>query len=164
MQQAKENKMNKIVVSMVLALLSAISLAEESEFDAKKFASEYFQAFVATQRPNAKAEDVEKYLSFLKDDVGHQHIPFDTDDSRMPDGKARMRKGMTYYLASHDKYKAELLDVFAFGKDGVAIRYKQAAGGVHPDSGKYNSYSNERLEILELEGGKVAVIRIYSVQ
>ncbi|SDK10753.1 hypothetical protein SAMN05216212_1495 [Microbulbifer yueqingensis] len=149
---------------MVVVLLSATSSAKESEFDAKKFANEYFQAFVATQRPNAKPEDIENYLSLLKDDVGSQHIPFDTDDSRMPDGKARIRKGMTYYLASRDKYKAELIDIVSFGKSGVALRYKQEASGVHPDSGKYNSYSNQRLEVLELEDGKVAVIRIYNVE
>ena len=144
--------------------LSVTSAAKEPEFEAERFAHKYFQAFVATQRPNAKPEDIENYLALLKDDVGSQHIPFDTDDSRKPDGKARMRKGMTYYLASHDKYKAELLDIVSFGKDGVALRYKQEAGGVHPDSGKYSSYSDQKLEVLELEDGKVAVIPIYNVE
>ncbi|MFI2812465.1 MULTISPECIES: nuclear transport factor 2 family protein [Microbulbifer] len=156
--------MNKVFLFIVAVLLSAVSSAKEPEFDAEKFANEYFQAFVATQAPDAKPEDIENYLSLLKDDVGSQHIPFDTDDSRKPDGKVRMRKGMTYYLGSHDKYKAELLDVVTFGKNGMAIRYTQEASGVHPDNGKYNSYSNQLLVVLEVEEGKVGVIRIYNVQ
>ncbi|WP_237058450.1 nuclear transport factor 2 family protein [Microbulbifer sediminum] len=156
--------MNKMFLFIALTLSTIASSAQETEFDAEKFANEYFQAFVATQRPNAKPEDIENYLSLLKDDVGHQHIPFDTDDSRSPDAKDRMRKGMTYYLASHDKYEAELIEVLSFGKNGVALRYNQEASGVHPDNGKRNSYTNHKLEILEIEEGKVAVIRIYDVQ
>lgn len=49
---------------------------------------------VATQAPEATTQDLENYLALLTDDVGHSHLPYVTDDSREPDGKQAMRKGI----------------------------------------------------------------------
>jgi hypothetical protein len=61
---------------------------------------QYFTAWSATQSPTAKLTDIDNYLSLLKDNIGHQHLPYDADDSREEDGKNAMRKGMQFYLGS----------------------------------------------------------------
>lgn len=142
-------------------LFSASSSAEQAKPDLKAFAQLYFDRMTATQMPNADTVALESYLSLLTDDVGHSHLPWVTDDSRLPTGKADMRKGMTFYLGAHDKYEAELLDVFTFNDSAVAIRYKNYAKGIHPQNNQPIEYSQVMMEVLELEDGKVAVIRKY---
>ena len=63
----------------------------------------------ATQAPNAGAKELEAYLALLTDDIGNQHIPYQPDDSRIPDGKKQMRKGMSFYLGAHTLLKAHCL-------------------------------------------------------
>lgn len=116
---------------------------------------------VATQAPNATKTDLENYLSLLTDDIGHSHLPWVTDDSRLPDGKDTMRKGMLFYLAAHTEYNAELLNVFVFNHSAIAIRYKNSVKGIHPESKKPIVYTQTMMEVLEMENGKVAVIRKY---
>ena len=145
---------------LISALLFATSTIAE-DIDLKKFAQNYFDAMVATQSPDATSIDLENYLDLLVDDVGHSHLPWVTDDSRLPDGKAAMRKGMTFYLGAHTEYTAELIDVFTFNNSAIAIRYKNSAKGVHPENKQANSYSQTMMEVLEIEEGKVAVIRKY---
>lgn len=72
-----------------------------------------------------------------------------------------MRKGMTYYLGSHTEYKAELLNMFIFNDSAIAIRYKHSAKGIHPDNKKYLEYTSIMMEVLEIENGKVGMIRKY---
>lgn len=153
--------MNRIV-SFFLILLSTTSvMAKDADIDLKAFAHDYFYTMVATQAPEASEKDLEKFLALLVDDVGHSHLPWVTDDSRMPDGKKAMRKGMTFYLGAHTEYKAELLDVFTFNHSAVAIRYKKYAKGVHPQNNQPIEYRQVMMEVLEIENGKVAVIRKY---
>jgi hypothetical protein len=64
---------------------------------------------------------------------GHQHLPYDSDDTRSPEGKNNMREGMSHYLGAHTEYTGELI-----------------------------SDSYRTLEVLEIENGKVSVIRKYS--
>jgi len=116
---------------------------------------------VATQAPNATETALEEYLSLLHDDVGHSHLPWVVDDSRLPDGKAAMRKGMLFYLGAHSEFSAELLDVFTFNNSAIAIRYKKTAKGIHPQSKQPIAYTETMMEVLEIENGKVAVIRKY---
>ncbi len=125
------------------------------------FAHRYFNAMVKTQQPSAKPTDLEAYLALLTDDVGHSHLPWQTDDTRAKDGKAQMRKGMTFYLGSHTQYEAKLLNVFAFNDSAVAIRYRHHAKGIHPQNQQTVEYTKTMMEVLELENGKVAVIRKY---
>lgn len=148
------------LATVVLAVAFTLSSHAKS-FDMKAFAQQYFDAMVATQQPNASTKELEAYLSLLADDVGHSHLPWVTDDSRLPDGKAAMRKGMTYYLGNHTAYQAELLDVFVFNDSAIAIRYRHQAEGVHPDNNQFMKYDDVMMEVLELEQQKVAVIRKY---
>lgn len=71
---------------------------DEEEARNQGFAKAYFEAWTRSQRPGATEADLENYLSFLSEDVGHQHLPYDVDDERVDDGKENMRKGMRYYL------------------------------------------------------------------
>ena len=160
-----------LVLIICLSVLSmpAVSVLESVErISAVKppvkpdaFAREYFAAFKATQLPGATKDNLEQYLALLHDDVGYAHLPWVPDDARLPDGKQAMREGMTFYLDSHTEYEAELLDVFAFGEVAIAIRYRHKAKGVHPQNNQLIEYDSVLMEILEMEEGKVAVIRKY---
>lgn len=135
--------------------------AEANRIDLKAFAQLYFDKMVATQSPDATKVDLENYLALLADDVGHTHLPWVTDDSRLPDGKQAMREGMTFYLGANTEYQAELLDVFIFNDSAIAIRYKHHAKGIHPQTKQLNEYTKTMMEVLEMEGDKVGVIRKY---
>ena len=141
-----------------LTFLSASTLADDFDYDA--FVKAYFDAQVMTQQPNATKEDLEHYLSFLTDDIGNQHFPNAPDDSREPDGKEMMRKGMSRYLGVHTEYKAEIID-YQYGYNAVSIKHKFSAKGKRSDGSDF-SYSKVALDVLELENGKVSVIRRYS--
>jgi hypothetical protein len=145
---------------LILSFTFVLSVSA-SEIDLDKFARTYFKAMVATQAPNATKDDLENYFSLLTDDVGHSHLPWVTDDSRLPDGKEAMRKGMLFYLGAHTEYNAELLDVFIFNNSAIAIRYKNSAKGIHPESKQPLAYTQTMMEVLEMENGKVAIIRKY---
>ncbi len=145
-----------------LLLLCSVSIfADENKLNLDDFAQNYFQKMIATQAPNATEDDLENYLALLADDVGHTHLPWDTDDSRLPDGKEAMREGMTFYLGAHTEYNAQLLDVFIFNSSAIAIRYQHSAKGIHPQNKQAIEYTNTMMEVLELEGDKVAIIRKY---
>lgn len=152
--------MKKLVLALVgfVAVYHAHLVADD--FDYGAFVKTYYQAQVATQQPNATEKDLEHYLSFLTEDVGNQHFPNSPDDSREPDGKALMRKGMTRYLGGHTEYKAELIS-YEFGYNVVAIKHKFSAKGKRADGSEFG-YAKTALDVLELENGKVSVIRRYS--
>jgi len=153
--------MIKCLFLLVSLAFSALSVAKDATIDLNKFAHNYFEKMVATQAPSATTKELESYLALLTDDVGHSHLPWETDDARLPDGKQAMRKGMTFYLGAHTHYQAELLDVFTFNQSAIAIRYKNAAKGIHPQNNQAIAYSQVMMEVLEIEDGKVAVIRKY---
>ncbi|MCL1051780.1 nuclear transport factor 2 family protein [Shewanella abyssi] len=148
-----------IAVFSLLAINSAQAQSSQSEME--QIAQHYFEAMVASQAPNATDKELENYLALLTDDVGHQHLPYQTDDSRAADGKQSMRKGMTFYLGAHTEYKAELLNLFTFNDSAIAIRYRHSAKGIHPQTKQENSYTSIMMEVLEIEDEKVAVIRKY---
>ena len=152
----------RLIIVLLLSLLAIPSVFAKAEsINLKAFATDYYNAMVASQAPNATTKELETYLSFLTDDVGHSHLPYVTDDSRLPDGKEAMRKGMTFYLGAHSEYNSELLNIFAFNDSAVAIRYTSNAKGIHPQNNQALEYSNVMMEVLEIENGKVAVIRKY---
>lgn len=151
--------MKKIFIYFAsVALFSTSTWADDFDYDA--FVKAYYHAEVMTQQPNATKEDLEHYLSFLTEDVGNQHFPNAPDDSREPNGKAMMRKGMSYYLGVHSEYQAELID-YQYGYNAVSIKHKFSAKGKRADGSGF-SYSKIALDVLELENGKVSVIRRYS--
>ncbi|MBB3167076.1 nuclear transport factor 2 family protein [Simiduia aestuariiviva] len=149
------------VCFMVSLLLSGPSMAEQADFDYEKFTQDYFAAWTNVQKPNATEEDLERYLSFLTDDVGYQHLPYSNDDSRTPEGKAALRKGMTYYLGIHTEYAARLTNQ-AYGHNVIMIEFDTEAKGVHPDNNQMLTFNHHSFEVLEIENGKVSVIRHYS--
>lgn len=153
--------MKKSLLIICWCLISTAALASEPKIDLTIFAQQYFDSMVATQAPNATEKELEHYLALLTDDIGHAHLPYVIDDSRHKDGKQKMRKGMRFYLGAHTQYRAELLDVFVFNDSAIAIRYKNSVEGLHPQSKQTISYSQTMMEVLEMEAGKVAVIRKY---
>lgn len=132
-----------------------------SDIDAAEFAKTYFEAWAGSQKPDATAQDLENYLALLTDDVGHQHLPYDPDDERLPDGKEAMREGMTYYLGAHTEYTGTLLEHMG-GQDVVIIRYDTHSKGVHPQTGDTIERRHVTIEVLEIEDGRVSVIRKYN--
>jgi hypothetical protein len=155
--------MKKWLLSVLFCTLSASgsASAHESKLDLTAFAQQYFDTLVATQAPDATAKELEKYLALLTDDVGSSHIPYQVDASRQSDGKQSMRKGMTFYLGAHKEYNSKLLNVFTFNETAIAIRYHNSAKGIHPQTQEPHAYSSIMMEVLEIEDGKVAVIRKY---
>lgn len=149
------------LATCVLFSLSAVSHAEKPTINYEKFVKTYFSAWQNVQKPNANTQDLEQYLALLTDDIGYQHLPYSNDDSRQPDGKQGMRKGMSYYLGVHTDYEAKLTN-YTFGHNVVVIEFKTSAKGIHPDNGQAIDYSNDVLEVLEIEDGKVSVIRHYN--
>tara|TARA_B110000211_G_scaffold230942_1_gene291535 strand:- start:505 stop:966 length:462 start_codon:yes stop_codon:yes gene_type:complete len=148
---------------LVLLLLFVTSFVARGEntFDLKAFAQHYYKTMTATQAPNAGTKELEAYLALLTDDVGSQHIPYQVDDSRTADGKELMRKGMSFYLGAHTHYESELLNTFIFNDSGFAIRYKNHAKGIHPQSKQPIEYTSVMMEVIEIENAKVAMIRKY---
>ena len=152
----------KIFLSLLLTLFASMPvLAEQEKFDAREFAQKYFDVWSSTQAPDASADDIEAYLSLLTDDVGHQHLPYDPDSARDPEGKNRMREGMTYYLGAHSEYRSSLDEVLV-GFDVVVIKYSSFVKAIHPQTDELIERSGEMVEVLELENDKVSVIRKYS--
>lgn len=135
--------------------------AQEQIFDYEKFTQDYFLAWTNVQKPEANKQDLEHYLTFLTDDIGYQHLPYSNDDSRVPDGKSMMRKGMSYYLGIHTQYQAKLTNK-SFGHNVIMIQFHTQAKGIHPDNGQEIIINNTVLEVFEIEKGKISVIRHYS--
>lgn len=150
-----------MVLLLIVVFLSTSAIAANDEFDANHFAKQYFDAWKATQSPQAKKSDIQNYLNFLKDDIGHQHLPYDPDATRQLDGKQKMLEGMIYYLGAHTEYEANLNSILV-GYEVVIIKYSTQLSGKHPQTGELITLSFDTVEVLELENGKVAVIRKYS--
>lgn len=153
--------MKYLYCSLILIIRPLFASGDEVSIDFNTFAHQYFEAFVASQAPEATPQDIENYLALLKDDIAHTHLPWQTEDTRLPDGKDVMRKGMTYYLGNHTTYQAELLNVFTFNDSAIAIRYRDHVKGVHPQTKQEVEHTQIIMEVLEMEDGKVAVIRKY---
>lgn len=151
----------KLIIFVILSILLGLTNANATDFNAKEFAHTYFSAWIATQSPNASKQDIENYLALLVDDIGHQHLPYDSDDTRTADGKQSMRKGMNYYLGLHTSYNGTLIDTTS-GFGVVVIQYDTQATGVHPQTKEEVTMKHRTMEVLEIENGKVSVIRKYS--
>ena len=147
------------ILVILATVVSTTVLANEEKFDYDKFVKQYHQAMVNTQKPNASKKDLEHYLSFLTDDVGNQHFPNSPDDSREPNGKKSMREGMSRYLGVHTGYEANIIE-YIVGFNSVALKHKFSAKGLRSDGSEF-SYSKVVLDVIELENGKVSVIRRY---
>ena len=153
--------MKKFISIWLVFIAVTMNSATAEEFNAEEFSKDYFSAWTATQSPTATKENIEHYLTFLTDDVGHQHLPYDPDGKRNPDGKENMREGMSYYLGAHTEYSGKLIGN-TFGHDVVVLEYETSAKGIHPQTKEVVTQNYLTLEVLEIENGKVSVIRKYS--
>jgi hypothetical protein len=153
--------MKNLITIIVIALFGLPLHSAADEFDAEQFAHSYFSAWTASQKPAATEKELEHYLGFLAEDVGHQHLPYDTDDSRSPDGKESMREGMTYYLGKHTEYKAELKNI-SYGLNAIAIQFEVSLKARRGPDEPITSMNYTSLEVLEIEDGKVSMIRKYN--
>lgn len=151
--------MNKIRFSLALIFLFLPSLAFGSALE--DLAQSYYQAWVETQKPDATEESLNKYLAFLANDVGHQHLPYDPESTREPDNKEKMLSGMSFYLGTHTKYSSVLKSVVT-GYNLIVIKYSTKSEGVHPQTKEVIKQKYDTVEVLEIEEGKIAVIRKYS--
>ncbi|MBH0080042.1 nuclear transport factor 2 family protein [Pseudoalteromonas sp. NZS11] len=151
----------RLLLTLGLALVAAFSVHAQESLDLNAFAQQYYKTMTATQAPNAGAKELEAYLALLTDDIGNQHIPYQPDDSRTPDGKKQMRKGMSFYLGAHTLFESTLLNTFVFNDTGFAIRYKNYVKGIHPQNKQPIEYTSTMMEVIEIENGKVAMIRKY---
>ncbi len=153
--------MKKLLTTCLLLLTATFVSAKDAKTDLNALAQSYFDKMTATQQPNATAQDIENFLALMTDDVGSTHLPYVTDDSRQPDGKAQMRQGMSFYLGAHTEYSAELLNTFVFNDTAIAVRYRNSAKGIHPQNKQPIAYTSTMMDVLEIENGKIAVIRKY---
>ena len=151
--------MKKINFTLILILFSLSSFVNAS--DLESLADNYYNAWVATQSPSASSEDLNRYLEFLTDDIGHQHLPYDPESNRAPENKQKMLEGMSFYLGSHVSYTSNLKTVIT-GHNLVVIKYSTKSVGVHPQTKETIEQEYDTVEVLEIENGKVAVIRKYS--
>ena len=67
--------MRKPILILIVVITGMMQHARSEEVNPEIFAREYFAAWTATQKPTATKEDLEHYLSFLVEDVGHQIFP-----------------------------------------------------------------------------------------
>ena len=132
----------------------------ENETKLKELGQHYFKIWTATQAVGASKNDIENYLNLLTNDVGHMHYPYDKDDSRILGNKEDMRKGMLYYLGVHTEYKATLHSI-TVGHNVIIIKFKSTSKGIHPQTKKEINSTKNTVEVLEVENGKIAMIRKY---
>ncbi|MCW8108016.1 nuclear transport factor 2 family protein [Alteromonas ponticola] len=135
--------------------------AEMDDASGSTFAQHYFKAWEATQMPDASEEELDAYLALLTDDVGYQHLPYVTSGLRTAGGKAELKKGLLHYLGSTTSYQATLEKVMV-GHNVIVIQYHTVVTGVHPDTQQATSLDYRSVDVLELDEGRVAVIRHYS--
>ena len=67
---------------------------------------------------------------------------------------------MSYYLGAHTEYEGRLISQ-TDGHDVIVIKYESSSKGIHPQTKQEISRQNLTLEVLEIENGKVSVIRKY---
>jgi len=151
--------MKKVKYGLILIILFSPSLTFASDLEG--IGKAYYEAWTGTQMPNASGDNLTKYLSFLTNDVGHQHLPYDPESAREPDNKERMLKGMSYYLGSHTKYSSRLISLTT-GYNVIIIKYSTKSEGIHPQTKEVVKQEYDTVEVLEIENDKVAVIRKYS--
>lgn len=154
----------KTKFSIVLSLIVSPLVIASDVDDLNKLALQYFEAKVATQQPDATAEDLETYLALLTDDVGYEHKPYrllEEGREERESGKQRMREGMTYYLGGNEKFTAEL-DSVAIGHNAIAIQYSGTHEYRRGGEGQILKEQYNLMEVLEIVDGKVSIIREYN--
>ena len=135
------------------------SSEEINEFELKALAQKYFSNWNKTQKPTATPQDLENYLSLLTDDVAWQHFPYQPDDTRKPDGKQNLRKGMTQWLGANTEYTAELSKLI-IGQGVIVFKFRALIKFANSEGVIVNRERNYT-DVLEIDNGQVSVIRRY---
>ena len=65
---------------------------------------------------------------------------------------------MSFYLGTHTKYSSVLKSVVT-GYNLIVIKYSTKSEGVHPQTKEVIKQKYDTVEVLEIEEGKIAVIR-----
>ena len=154
-------KTNSNQDSITKVVSNEVSNHNYNDANLELLGQKYFELWVRTQAPNAAEKDIENYLDILVQDIGHQHLPYDSDDSRELEGKKNMREGMLFYLGGHTEHSATLISITT-GYNVIVIKYETISKGVHPETKQEVKSSYETIEVLEVEADKVSMIRKYS--
>jgi hypothetical protein len=149
--------LNFLVASSLM--ITHFTLASGHKSELSIFAQEYFIAWNNTQKPTATKQDLESYLSLLTSDVAWQHLPYQPYDDRKPDGKLNLRKGMTQWLGANTEYSSELINI-VIGENLIVLQFEALVKFANSD-GKIASRQRNYTDVLELDNGKVSVIRRY---
>lgn len=149
---------NETVEQKSTSSISSSLTKKEKSLEA--LGKKYFDIWTATQAVGATEKDIENYLDLLVEDVGHHHYPYDKDDTRMLENKKNIRKGMLYYLGVHTEYNASLTSL-TVGHNVIIIKFKSSSKGIHPQTKKEIKSSKNTVEVLEVENGKISMIRKY---
>tara|TARA_R110002073_G_scaffold145532_2_gene297657 strand:+ start:24592 stop:25062 length:471 start_codon:yes stop_codon:yes gene_type:complete len=153
--------MKKSILFISFLIISiTTSSAQKETLDLVRFAHTYFNAWNKTQAPEASETDLENYLAILTNDVALQHLPYNKTDERKPNGKEVLRKGMSRWRGVNTSYKAKLIEV-NHGQNVVIIKYQAIMTFLDEKTKKERSITRNNIEVLELDKGKVAIIRKY---
>lgn len=145
---------------MVISV-SIYSSAAADTFDARAFSEDYFIKWVDSQMPNAESQELEAYLRLLTEDVALQHLPYDLTDTREAGGKQVIREGMTYWLGANTLYQVDLIDT-TIGQNVIILKYEATIELADPATGEKTALKRNSIDVLELDEGKVSIIRKYN--
>ena len=110
--------------------------------------------------PEASEEDLENFLALLTEDVALQHLPYDTTDEREPNGKEVIRTGMSRWRGANTSYTAKLIEI-NHGHNVIILKYQAIMTIQDEKTRKERTITRNNIEVLELDKGKVSVIRKY---
>lgn len=152
----------KIAITFLTLLITYVtpSIAQNANFNPEVFANTYFLAWNKTQMPEASEEDLENFLALLTEDVALQHLPYDTTDEREPNGKEVIRTGMSRWRGANTSYTAKLIEI-NHGHNVIILKYQAIMTIQDEKTRKERTITRNNIEVLELDKGKVSVIRKY---
>jgi hypothetical protein len=149
----------RIIFSFLIICASVVK-ADTTNLENINLANNYANAWFKTQMSTSTKADLEHYLSFLTDDIAYQHLPYDKTDERESGGKEILRKGMAQWLASNIEYKANINSI-NFSNNLIIINYDSATTIIDSKTKEQKVMRRHVIDTLEIENGKVSVIRKY---
>ena len=148
-----------IYFSLLITFVST-TLGQNTSLNSEKFANAYFKAWNKTQAPKASKADLEDFLALLTEDVALQHLPYQKTDERKPNGKEVLRKGMNRWRGANTSYSAKLISI-NYGHNVIILKYQAIMTVLNDKTGKERTITRNNVEVLELDQGKVSIIRKY---
>lgn len=152
--------MKTTIIYFSILITWASSFGQETKFNSENFANAYFKAWNKTQAPNASEIDLENFLKLLTEDVALQHLPYQKTDERKPNGKEVLRKGMNRWRGANTSYSAKLINI-NYGHNVIILKYQAIMTVLNEKTEKLRTIIRNNVEVLELDQGKVSIIRKY---